>query len=196
MELHEEYLKRRGVKAPCIKYVNQANLILKSKKPKTDYNWLQVTITGNGDTQHPVKYVFHLNANPSLAAEIGHFSPNSKPLKEFTWEWDQYEQGIIDFAKEYSREYTAITSASAIYIAWEQFIANYDAWCAHFLPTRIHDKIYSSLATDDESEKLKVIKEIETFLHSRFDKIFASWKAMKGNIEQKNYADWLAKVIN
>jgi len=201
MELHEEYLKRRRVKAPCIKYVDRANLILKAKTKDSEWAWLHINITSNGDQQHPLKYTFVVSANPTLYStpDLNHFSQHSKVLKEHTWEWDQYEEGLVGFAREHAGKYVAITSQDAVYVAWEMFVTNYDAWLAHFLPVRMQESVYQSLALpsgDGRSSKMVAIKEIEEFIREKYERVHMCWKNIKGAIEQKNYADWLAKVVN
>jgi len=199
MELHEEYLTRRCVKAHCIKYVDRANLILKSKDSSDQqWAWLHVAISSNGDTSHPLKYTFVISANPTLysTSDMNHISQHSKVLKEHTWEWDQYESGLLNFAKEHCNDYIAITSEDAIFVAWEMFVTNYDAWIAHFLPFRMQDGIYQSFSADNRAEKILAIREIEDYIKSKYERVYICWRSIKSAIEQKNYADWLAKIIN
>jgi len=206
MELHEEYLTRRGVKAPCIKYVDKANLILRAKGQGSEWSWLHVNITSNGDTAHPQKYTFVVSANPTLysTAEMNHFSQHSKVIDEQTWEWEQYESGLVKFCKDNAKNYTAIFSRDAVFVAWEMFVTNYDSWIAHFLPYRVQENVYTSLSLDvsehapmpARAAKYQAIKSVEDILREKFDKVHLSWKNIKAAVEQKNYADWLAKVVN
>lgn len=199
MDLHEEYILRRKVKAPCIKYVDRANLILKSKGD-SEWAWLHVNIASSGDANHPQKFNFVVSANPSLYTtnDFQHFSNHSKVLKEQQWEWDQYEPGLIEWAKEHSGKYQAVTSHDAIFVAWEMFATNYDAWMTHFLPYRMQEQVYLSFATSPDlyTKKVMAIKEVEDFMKDKFERVYLCWKNIRGAIEQKNYADWLAKVIN
>lgn len=204
MELHEEYLKRRGVKAPCIKYVDRANLILKSRDKDSEWAWLHVNITSNGDAAHPMKYTFVVSANPTLYStpDFNHFTNHAKVLKEHVWEWEQYEAGLVAFAKEHAGKYVAITSADAVFVAWQMFMTNYDAWIAHFLPYRLQESVYQSIAGNggtvegQRAARSAAIREVEDFIKEKYDRVFACWRNIKSAIEQKNYADWLAKVVN
>lgn len=200
MELHEEYLKRRRVKAPCVKYVDRANLILRSKTKESEWAWLHVAINSNADPAHPLKYTFVVSANPTLYStpDMNHISQHSKILKEQTWEWDQYEAGLVEFAKEHAGKYKAITSQDAVYVAWEMFITNYDAWLSHFLPIRMQESVYKSLcpSVDSRTSRLQAIKDVEEFIRDKYERVHLCWKNIKTSIDQRHYADWLAKVVN
>jgi hypothetical protein len=196
MDLHEEYWTRKGVKAPLVKHVERANLILKSKG-KSEWAWLHVTITSNNDANHPLKYTFVVSANPTLYStpDFNHFSHHSKVLKEHVWEWEQYEPCLVDWAREHAVEYKAIPSADAVLVAWEMFVTNYDHWMAHFLPLRMQENVYITLL-DERPDKLKAIKEVEDFIKDKYERVFLCWKNIKSAIDQKNYADWFAKIVN
>lgn len=197
MELHEEYIARRKIKAPCIKYVDRANLILRSQAKDSEFAWLHVSITSNADQNHPNKYTFVVSANPTLYStpDFNHFTQHAKVLSEQTWEWEQYEAGLIAFAKEYAGKYTAISSHDAIFVAWQMFASSYDQWIAHFLPFRLQETIYQSLAAE-RKQRFVAIKEVEDYIKEKFERVFTCWRNIKSAIEQKNYADWLAKVVN
>lgn len=202
MEIHEEYIQRRKVKAPCIKYVDRANLILKSRQKDGEWAWLHVNIAQAGDANHPQKFSFVVSANPTLytTQDFQHFSNHSKVLKEQTWEWEEYEPGLCAWAKEHAGKYVAITSCDAVFVAWEMFATNYDTWIAHFLPFRIQEQVFLSLNDKDGEQcrpvRLAAIKEVEDYIKEKFERVYLCWKNIKGAIEQKNYADWLAKVVN
>jgi len=200
MDLHEEYVHRRKVKAPLIKYVDRANLILKSKDKGNEWAWLHVNIASAGDNNHPQKFSFVVSANPTLytTSDFQHFSNHSKVLKEHSWEWDQYEPGLLEWAKEHAGKYMAITSCDAVFVAWEMFATNYDTWIAHFLPFRMQENVYVSLNDTDEvrTARISAIKEVEDYIKEKYERVYSCWKNIKGAIEQKNYADWLAKVVN
>lgn len=199
MDLHEEYIQRRKLKAPIIKFADRANLILKSKSKDNEWAWLHVNISSNGDNNHPQKWSFVVSGNPNLytTPDFQHFSNYSKVIKEKSWEWDQYEPELMDWIKESAGNYTAITSSDAIFVAWEMFATNYDAWIAHFMPFRLQEFFYSSLEDGKKrQDRLNAIKKIEDFIQDRYDKVFVCWRNIRSAIEQKNYADWLAKIIN
>jgi hypothetical protein len=197
MELHEEYIARRKIKAPCIKYVDRANLILRSQVKDCEWAWLHVSISSNADQNHPNKYTFVVSANPTLYStpDFNHFTQHAKVLKEQVWEWEQYESGLVEFAKEYAGKYVAITSQDAVFVAWQMFVTNYDAWIAHFLPFRLQESVYQSLV-GERKNRFMAIKEIEDYIKEKFERVFICWRNIKSTIEQKNYADWLAKVVN
>lgn len=199
MDLHEEYWRRKQVNAPMIKHVERANLILRSKG-KSEWGWLHVNVTSTPlDPLHPVKYTFVVSANPELYAtpDMNHLAHQSKVIKEQQWEWEQYEPGLIEWAKEHAVNYRAITSKDALEVAWEIFITNYDRWIAHFLPYRMQDVIYLTVSDDVKPEvRQAAIKDVEDYLRDKYERVFVGWKNIKGAIEQKNYADWLAKIVN
>lgn len=199
MDLHEEYIQRRKVKAPIIKYVDRANLILRSKNKDNEWAWLHINIASNGDQQHPMKFTFVVSANPTLytTQDFQHFSNNSKVLKEQTWEWEEYEVGLISWAKEHAGKYSAISSNDAVFVAWEMFITNYDTWMAHFLPLRLQEQLYNSLnEKDSKAQRIASIKDVEAFINEKYERVYLCWKNIKTAIDQKNYADWFAKVVN
>jgi hypothetical protein len=196
MELHEEYWSRRKLKAPLIKYVDRGNLILKARG-KAEYGWLHVHISSNNDGQHPVKYGFTVSANPTLYStpDMGQVAHHSKIIKELTWEWEQYESGLLDWVKENAKKYEAIPSQDAALVSWEMFLVNYDLWLANFLPYRMLEEVYRSL-NGSRDERMAAVKATEDYIKERYDRVFACWKNIRGAIEQKNYADWLCKVVN
>ena len=199
MELHEEYIQRRKVKAPTVKYVDRANLILRSKSKDNEWAWLHVNIASNGDQQHPMKYTFVVSANPTLytTQDFQHFTNHSKVLKEQIWEWEQYENGILDWCKEHAGKYDAINSNDAIFVAWEMFMTNYDTWIAHFLPFRLQERVFYSMNEQSErAERIAAIKDVEVFINDKFERVYLCWKNIKTAIDQKNYADWFAKIVN
>jgi len=202
MDLQEEYVARRKVNASVIKYVDRANLILKSKSKDGEWAWLHVNIAAAGDNNHPQKFNFVVSANPTLytTQDFQHFTNHSKVLKEHTWEWDQYEHGLLEWVKEHAGKYVAITSCDAVFVAWEMFTTNYDTWIANFLPYRIQEQVFVSL-NDEKAEltrpqRIAAIRDVEEFIKEKYERVFLSWRNIKGAIEQKNYADWLAKVVN
>lgn len=198
MDLHQEYWDRKKVKAPMIRFVDRGNLILKAKG-KSEWAWLHINITSNQDVTHPMKYSFVVSANPQLYAtsDMSHFAQQSKVVKEHVWEWEQYEIGLVEWAKEHAPNYKAITSQDAVFVAWEIFITNYDAWIANFLPYRIQDGIYRTVCENNSmTQRLEDIKLVEDHLREKYERVFLCWKNIKGAIEHKNYADWLAKIIN
>ncbi len=199
MEIHEEYITRRKVKSPLIRFVDRANLILKSRKKDGEWGWLHVNILSEGDANHPLKFNFVVSANPTLytTEDFKHFSNHSKVLKEYKWEWDQYEPGLLIWAKENAGNYVAITSVEAVFVAWEMFVTNYDAWLANFLPNRFQEHVYLSLIEEsDRALRINAMKEVEDYMRDKFERVYSQWKNIKGAIEQKNYADWLAQIIN
>ena len=201
MDIHEEYWLRKSVKQPMIKYVDKGNLILKAKNKKSDWAWLHVNITSFVDPNHhqsPLKYNFVVSANPQLYAsqDMNHFAQQSKMIQDENFEWDQYEVNLVEWAKKHSNDYQAIPSKDAVVVAWEIFVTNYDSWIAHFVPYRIQDMIYLTISDEPQSERLAHIKSVEDFLKEKFERVFICWKSIKGSIEQKNYADWFAKIIN
>jgi hypothetical protein len=198
MNLHEEYWKRKKVKAPLVQYVDRANLILRAKG-KSEWGWLHVNVASIVDGQHPTKYNFVVSANPSLYAtsDMNHFSQQSKMIQEYTWEWEGYEPGLIEWSKKHAGLYHAVTSQDAILVAWEIFITNYDSWIAHFMPFRMQDTVYRAVSDETPlTDKLAAIKDVEDYLREKYERVFVYWKNIKGAIEQKNYADWLAKIVN
>ena len=201
IELHEEYIQRHKgrVKANLVKYVDRGFLILRSRDKNSEWAWLHVNIASAGDANHPQKFSFVVSANPTLytTSDFQHFSNHSKVLKEQQWEWDQYEQGLVDWAKEQCSKYTAITSSDAVFVAWEMFATNYDTWIAHFLPYRLQENVYQSLNEKDKrTSRISAIKEVEDYIKEKYERVFLCWKNIRSAIDQKNYADWLAKVVN
>ncbi len=199
MEIHEEYIARRKVKSPIVRFVDRANLILKARQKDGEWSWLHVNITSNPDPNHPLKYSFVVSANPTLytTEDFKHFSNHSKVLKDQTWEWDQYEPGILAWAKEHAGKYVAITSVDAVFIAWEMFVTNYDAWLANFLPISFQEQVYTSLIEEiDRALRINAIKDIEEYMREKYERVYLQWKNIKNVIEQKNYADWLAQIVN
>jgi len=197
MDLHEEYWSRRKVAAPLVKYPDRANMILKALDKNNEWGWLHVSINFTGDGQHPGQYQFVVSANPIIYStpDFNHFSNHSKVISENRWEWDQLEPEVIKWAQSQKGKYQAVDSQDAIFVAWEMFVSNYDAWMANFLTFRVQDKIFHTLK-GQRTTRLAAIKEVENYIKDRYERVYICWKNIKGAIEQKTYADWLAKIVN
>jgi hypothetical protein len=202
MDLQEEYFRRKKVPADLIRYVDRANLILRAKNGsgpgKSEWNWLHLTIEVRNENNHPAQYQFVVAANPVIYAspDFSHFSyHHTKVVSEFRWEWDQYESGLADWINKHAKDYVAVPSSEAVFVSWEMFLANYDSWLANFLPYRVIDWLAGSL-TGSKEERLNCIQRVETWIAEKYDKVHACWKNIRNNLDQRNYADWLADVVN
>lgn len=199
MDLQEEYFTRRKVPAQLIKYVDKGNLILRSKNSAEEWTWLQVSIDAKTEGNHPVHYHFVVSANPVIyaSADFSNFSyHHTKVLYEQRWEWDQYETGLMDWASKFSKNYAAIPSAEAIFVSWQMFLANYDSWLANFLPYRVIDWVANSLAGPDTESRLASIRNVEQWIAEKYDRVFACWRNIRQNLDNRNYSDWLANIVN
>lgn len=201
MDLQEEYFSRRAVRAHLVKFVDRGNLILRAKNngKKPEWNWLHVTIQYQPDAQHPGHYIFTVAANPVIyaSADFTHFTQHhTKVLKEDKFEWEQYEDGILKWAEKNASHYDAVPSSEAIFVSWELFLSNYDTWVAAFLPIRVTDWLCASLEEKDSEKKLDYIKKVEEWIHGKYERVYVCWKNIRQNLEQKNYADWLATIVN
>lgn len=197
MDLHEEYYSRKKLACPLVKHVERATMILKATDKDCEWGWLHISISFTGDGQHPGQYQFVVSANPVIYStpDFNHFSHHSKVLSEQRWEWDQYEPELLKWAQAQKGKYRAIDSQDAVFVAWEMFVSNYDAWMANFLTFRIQEKIFQTLK-GQRAVRLGAMKETEEYIRERYERVYICWKNIKGAIEQKNYADWLAKVVN
>lgn len=206
MDLQEEYFRRKTVPAHLIKYPERANLILRAKETwegrknsKPDWNWLHVSIDLRQEANHPAQFQFVVAANPVIyaSADFSHFSyQNTKIITDSRFEWDQYEGGIIQWAKQHAPDYVAVPSSEAIFVSWEMFLANYDSWIASFLPTRVIDWLSQSLSGDKVDVRLEAIKFVEEWIREKYERVYSCWKNIRQQLDQKNYADWLAVVVN
>lgn len=199
MDLQEEYFGRKKVPAFLIKYADRASLILRAKPgANVEWNWIQVSINSRADGNHPNVYHFVVSANPVIyaSADFSHFSYNvTKELLNIRWEWEDYENNLLNWAKKQRENYVAVTGEEAVFVSWEMFLVNYDSWLANFLPNRVIDWICDSLV-GDKASRLASIVEVEKWISSRYDKIYACWQGIKQNIDNRCYADWLGAVVN
>jgi hypothetical protein len=200
MDLQEEYFARKRPPARIIRYVDKGSLILRAKEgAKPEWEWLHVSIETKSEPNHPAHYQFLVAANPVIyaSADFSHFSyHNTHVVKDEKWEWDQYEKNLVDWAKTLSDKYVAIQSSEAIFVSWGMFMSNYDSWVANFLPYRVIDWLATSLRNGNQETRLNAISEVETWIRDKYDRVFSCWRNIRQNLDQKNYADWLADVIN
>lgn len=200
MDLQEEYFRRKKVPAHLIKYVDHASLILRAKEgSKQDCAWLHVTIDVRTEPNHPSYYQLAISANPVIYAssDFSHFSyHNTKLIQEQRLEWEQYEGFLLGWASEQAKHYSAIPSSEAIFVTWEMFFANYDSWVANFMPYRVIGWLADSLKPGDVSWRMQNIRDVEDWIKERYERVFACWKSIRQGVDQKNYADWLAQVVN
>jgi hypothetical protein len=196
MDLHEEYWNRKKVTVPLVKHTEKANLILRAKG-NAEWAWLHVSISTETDGNHPSYYKFVVSANPVIYStpHFEHFSQHAKIIEDRKWEWEQFEPEVVKWAEDQSASYVAVTSEDAIFVAWEMFVSNYDTWMANFLSIRIQETIFHTIR-GSRSNRLAAIKDVEDYIRERFEKVHICWKNIKSSIEQKNYADWFAKIIN
>lgn len=200
MELHEEYFIRKGLDCPCVRYADKSTLILRAKDlSNAEHPWLHLSINTMSDGNHPNYYHFVVSASPVIYAspDLSHFSyHNAKQLTEQRWEWDNYEANLLAWVDQHKDSYTAIQSSEAIFVSWEMFCTNYDAWSANFLPARILDVVYETFESDTAEKRMAAIRVVEEFVKERFERVYVTWKNIKQTIENKHYADWLATIVN
>jgi len=200
MDLQEEYFRRKKVPAHLLRYVERGNVILRAKEgKKPEWNWLYLSLDLKVESNHPAHYQFVVAANPVIyaSADFSHFSyHHTKVISETRWEWDQYESGLMDWVNANADNYVAVPSSEAMFVSWQMFLANYDSWLANFLPYRIIERLAASLVVTDAKKRLEEIREVEDWIKEKYDRVFACWKNIKQQLDQKNYADWLAVVVN
>jgi hypothetical protein len=206
MDLQEEYFRRKTVPAHLIKYPERANLILRAKETwegrngvKPEWNWLHVSIDLRQEPNHPAQFQFVVAANPVIyaSADFSHFSyQNTKIITDSRFEWDQYENSVLQWAKQHATQYVAVPSSEAIFVSWEMFLANYDSWIANFLPYRVIDWLSESLHNEDVDSRLEAIRSVEEWIREKYERVHACWRNIRQQLDQKNYADWFAEVIN
>lgn len=197
MDLQEEYFVRKSVPAHLIRYPERATLFLKSKKP-VENNWIQLSVDFHSEPNHPPKYHFTITANPVIysSQDFGQISfSNSKVITDEFWEWDAYEQNILNWVKKLSSDYDAILSEEAFFTSWEMFLQNTDSWIANFLPARIIDQVADSLH-GETATRMKAIEQVERWIQTKYSRIWECWSNIRHGVEKAFYADWLAKVVN
>lgn len=200
MDLQEEYYVRRKVPAHLVKYVSRASLIMKAKEEaKLDWNWLHISIDMKQEPNHPAYYQFVVAANPVIyaSADFSHFSyHHTKVLSDARWEWDQYEVNVRQWADEIARTYVAVPSHEAVFVSWEMFLANYDAWLANFLPYRVIDHLAGSLESTDTDSRIRCIGYVENWIREKYERVYACWRNIRQQLDHNTYADWLAAMVN
>lgn len=201
MDLQEEYFTRRAVRGHMVKFSDRGTLILKARDglaKKPEWSWLHITLTSHADGAHPQHYNFQVAANPVIYAstDFSHFTyHHSKVLSDVKYEFDAFEQGILDWCAKTSQQYTAILSTDAVFVSWEMFCQNYDSWLANFLTWRMTE-ILSQTLTGTKESRLKHIQEVENWIREKHERVHLCWKNIRANLEEKNYADWLGIIVN
>lgn len=200
LELHEEYFIRRQLKCPCVKFTERSTLILQAKDPKAvDNPWLHVSIEQKDEPNHPHFYEFVVSASPVVysSPDFNHLTyQHSKEIVRQRWEWDNYEANLLAWMSQHSDAYRAIYSTEAVLVSWEMFCSNYDCWMANFLPLRVLDMIYETFTPLEVVQKLQLIRGVEDFIREKFERVYMTWRGIKQFTENKQYADWMAVIVN
>lgn len=198
MDLHEEYFQRRNLDCPVIKYNDKSILILRAKEPGSVNPWLHISIDSLPENNHPNYYQFLVMASPVVyaSADFSHFSfHHAKEVARERWEWDNYENNLLAWIDQHKNTYEAIPSSEAIHVSWEMFCTCFDSWIANWLPYRFLDQIHETFYGEKEKRR-KHIQEVETHIKENYERVYVTWKNLRQTIESKNYADWLAQIVN
>lgn len=198
MDLHEEYLNRRRISSPVVKYVERGSIILR-KKSDGKNQWVHATIQHQTEPHHPPYYRFVEAVDPVIYAtsDMSNFSlHNSNVIKDEKWEWDDYEKNIIEWAKERSKEYRAVSNIEARYAMWSLFVVSFDEWFANKLPIGMIGVLCDTLNDEDIEKSIEFIKQMENWLQRNNERVLVSWKNVSGRLDDRNYAEWLARIVN
>jgi len=199
MDLQEEYIRRRKVSTPVVRYVEKASLILRAKEGKqVPTNLLHLSIDYRQDTNHPSSYQFVVSANPVIysTVDFSNFAyQHTKILLDQKWEWDQYESNLLAWVATNAESYVAIPSSEAVLVSCQLFLTNHDSWFANFMPCRVIDQLVYTL-TGETASKISYINHVEEWLKSKYERVYACWKNIRQSLDNRNYADWLADIVN
>lgn len=197
MDLVDEYFVRHKASIPFVKYADKSQLILQHKDKKP--GWINVDITSKNEPNHPAFYNFSVFGSPVIytTPDFNHFSQHhEKLITEQRWEWDQYETNLVEWARQISVSHRAVRSNDAVVVCWQMFLINYDSWLANFVPCRLLPTVHKSIFSESAVEKLAAIKKVELWLNDRHDRVCTAWSMMRRQLDAKNYADWLADLVN
>lgn len=193
MDIHEEYIKRRKLLCPLIKYADKNTLILKSRNEKDPHQFAQVSIEWRLGDHNPGQYVLVLYSG----LLNGDAYNGVKAIAESRWDWDQYEPGLLDWASAIASKYEAISSEELLPILWINWLRQNDAWLAQNANPNILDLICNTLsAPTDGPQRKAMIEEIEAYLRVRNERTFVSWRNTKQIQTDRNYAGWLGDIVN
>lgn len=193
MDLRQEYYNRVGVKEMPVQYGPGKNFLLLKKKKKSDAgnSWSFISINFCKTDNHPGFFKFI----KCLAVRDG-----SNPLKavdEKKIEWDDWETYIDSWVKENKDCFVPIERNEKTGLdIWEIFIYSYDTWLTNNLSDTLKDKLCTTV---DEEESVQVRVEamlkIEEFLKVKNRTSHVGLNSIRAYVDEKNYAEWLAKLF-
>lgn len=195
VNLHEEYNKRHGLRAPVIKRVEgKSYLLYHADKKVFGRNWAVLQLSSKKDAYAPASYTITWQT-PRFNGLVAHgmfleglFDPKSV-------QWDEYEVEMLDVARR--NDLKAISDLSEAKLAiWEMYLFGIDDKISVLGPN-IRLKILRSLDCDLTTEERSIAQEDamqSIALQSR--DLFARWESLRAYYDPKTYATWLADLTN
>ena len=183
MHLHEEYIKRRQLKIPLIRYDSRSVALLKSEE-----EWRIIDISWVSCHWHPGHFVIRvLMPRHDKGGSIRVF-----PNRELYW--DQYEDHILELKDTWSG-FHAIPKKESSLAWWYVFLLMYDSSLAQ-LSFDFRELVAASIDPDSEFLDKKIAAK-RAQLQMRIEDICLeeAWSGITHDYSPK-YADWLVNLIN
>lgn len=200
MNLHQEYINRKGYKVPVVLYKPETYVLLESNNKnnvwKIFYAQWQKEKSSLGI--YKVK-IFESIPNGWKAGSMG-FSSCFSELESSFWEWDEYEKNIFNFVKEIKKEriYKAVDQKTISLCLWRMFLTvaeDYliDIFDINYLLNISCTLDKNILSTEDLNKINKFIDKIK----NKDSFLFDFWKInffykINSNIDSQ----WLVEILN
>ena len=187
MHLSKEYCQRHSINVPLVKYTQKDGTIFLRDDSNLGVEWFVLSFSFRDNPHHPGTYKIsnripiHNGYSKKLLFEV---------IDENVLEWDEYEDYILDFAKDIKTSRVVTDQTEIVLAAWEMFVYCHDRSLSKFADI-LFPSFDAELSAADRYAAYQLASNY--FFENKFD-FYISWKRdMISYI--KSYSYWLAEIV-
>lgn len=193
MEIHEEYIARKKLPYPVIKYNNPYGkyysfFIKEDKLALLQISWVH-------EQHKPVYYGLNFTEvstnKPEDFRYYEFFGKSIHDLSNITW--DNYEETLNELLKDIRKsKYVPVEQKKIHASITKYFLTSLDSWAAKFLPYKFQRKIFTVVSKKStDAAKQKAFDELKNHLANANNKCLTLLRNLESFSDPKMYAEWV-----